>query len=205
LGDVVRGQPLSVTAKEISYAGRTLTAGEITGLRWGIFVHYVNGIENRHDFTIEVASSMQEILVEWGKRSIFKSARQFIGKQPIGAPIADLSSDDQQQHFGTIVQAVFGNYAPGVVQRMVECLNSGGSYRFGSATLTSAGVRFRVGLIFKKDVQYPWNQIACGTAGGSAILTADVIGAPDVSCSLREVRNAVMLPYLTKVMGGRVA
>lgn len=204
VGEVSRGYPLSITSKEMSYAGRTIQASEIVALRWGIFVRRVNGVETEHSFAIEVASAAQAICVEWGRRSILKSMRQFVGRQPLGAPIVELSSGDQQEHFSAIVQAVFGNYAAGVIQRMVAVLSSGGSFQFGAATATQSGVRFRVGWVFKKDVDYPWNQIVCGLGGGVVTISANARGAPHVACSLRDVRNAVMLPYLTKFMGGRM-
>jgi hypothetical protein len=205
LGEVASGLPLSITPKEVSYAGKVISSAEITALRWGIFVNVVNGMETSHDFTIEIASETESVHVEWGKRSIFKAARQFIGKQSLGAPIAELSSDDQRVHFVSIVQAVFNNYASGVVHRMAQRLNAGGSYQFGSATITKTGSRFRVGLIFKKDVEFPWSQVLCGTRSGMVVLAGDGQGDPSISCSLRDVRNAVMLPYLTKVMGGQMS
>ena len=71
----VNGSVLIATEKEISFNDQTLATASITGIRFGIYKHYVNGIRTSQSYCIWVGGENKVIQIECVNIGSFKVSR----------------------------------------------------------------------------------------------------------------------------------
>src|SRR2546429_639343 len=71
----VNGSVLIATEKEISFNDQTLATASITGIRFGIYKHYVNGIRTSQSYCIWVGGENKVIQIECAAGFLVSNAK----------------------------------------------------------------------------------------------------------------------------------
>ncbi len=191
---------LEITKKGIRYRGRVMSATDIESIRWGVFIQRTNGIKTSHDFTMVFRGQHDIIDVSWGARGVLGLAKGLFRDKNAIVPIADQSSDEQEVHFGKMIDAVIHFVAPSLLGKLIERAKSGRTYTIGPCTVSAQGLSFKTGFIFSTVQQLPWRDIHTQIVNGSVHVMSRTNRKANTSMALKDVENAVLLPLLCSAM-----
>ena len=199
-GQVRPGKILHVTRAGITFGGDTISANEVETIRWGIFIRTVNGSEDEHSFSLVVGSARNTLRVRWDRRGVLGEIRSLFRKSDQVVPIAQLPTEAQELNFQWMIDAAWHYLVPPLLEKLVKRLQVGQTVVIGPCTLSSAGVAFRTGFIFRKDHLLAWND--ADTETGSGQISVFSRTNPNVRASMvaKDTDNAVVLPILFDAM-----
>ncbi|MEW6574184.1 MAG: tetratricopeptide repeat protein [Bacillota bacterium] len=196
-------QALVVTQTGIKYKGLSISPGDIEGIRWGIFVKTVNGIETERSFSLVVRGDGTTLPVEWNKRGLIAAAKSLFRHKDNVVSVAEMSSNEQEVFFQKMIDAVIHHLLPALVTKLVERLQNGEAVAIGPCTLTQEGIVFRTGLIFRKDILLPWADVETKMHSGEVIVFSRTNRKAQVSMSAKDTDNAVVLPIICAAMSNQ--
>ncbi len=168
-----------ITKEGVLIGNRFISAGDISSIRWGIVVSYVNDTIN-YDFLFAVgADDGRKIIFQWQSSHDLKQ---------------------QEEYFKSLINAAYNYIFPDLVERMDLRLNRGQTIIIGPCRIVKGGVNFEVkGWVFASDHFVPWNRVK--TKVESGLLT--VYDAYDhkkcTALSLRDTENAPLLSVLVSI------
>ena len=168
----IRSDDVEVTHEKVRYNTLTLPAGDITGVRFGVFVQYTNGIKTSTSYSVAVASARHGVIEIECKRWL-------------------RSEDDAKSDFQKIVMALYQQIVPGLCERIAKQIASGGNVPLGEWLLTPKGVRGTTGmLLWKEEHLISWADVRFGSHQGQLNVSSATNKKANKSFSLREVWNA---------------
>ena len=197
---VRQNQPVYITHKSIKFAGDEINSADVEGIRWGIYVHTVNGIESEHSFTLIVSSEKTYVEVRWDKRGIVGGVKSLFRDKSAVVPIAEMPTADQDAHFRKLIDAVIHHLVPPLIGKLVQRLRSDMRFNIGPCALSQAGIAFRTGLFFRKDHVLPWQDVETQMQNGQVVVFSRANRKATVSMTARDTDNAVILPILCAAM-----
>jgi len=178
----IRDDQVEVDAKKVRYNSTVLPEHDVTGVRFGVFRQYLNGVNTSTSYIIGLTSSAHG--------SIQIECKRFFR-----------SEDQAKQDFSAILDSLFYHVIPSLVSRIAKSIAAGNPYSLGDCVLTREGIQASVGvLLWKEDVLIPWSDIRFGTAEGQLNLRSSQNRKFSKSYSLRDVWNAVIFEYIVKTL-----
>jgi tetratricopeptide (TPR) repeat protein len=198
---IFKDKTLRISRKGVAYGNQTMRAQDVRSLAWGIYVHRVNGVETKHNYSITIGGADGAILVSWDNDGLIVGlAKKVFRGKDAELPVRDLSAPDQDRYFGSIVEALFKNVVPVLIGHIVETFEAGGTIPVGDCTFSKAGAAFRTGLIFKDDHRIPWAELDTASQNGEIFLFHRMKRSVRIRFNAKGTANAVMLPALCHVM-----
>ena len=189
---------LTATEREVSFGGVTLATNQITGIRYGVYKHYVNGIRTSQSYCIWVCDERRSIQIE--------CASGFL-----------VSNGKIEQRYKDALTTLWPAVVVPIVGQCIEALGDGRGFTIGNVTFDKSGLHRQgeMGAIAKgvaglwssvaggKSVEQraqefkvlPWKEFA-GHSSASGNIHLFREKKTWVSFSLRDVWNAVCLEPL---------
>jgi hypothetical protein len=179
----IRNDEIHVTRDGFRYNGISIPTKEVTGVQFGVFINYTNGIKSSVSYLVGVCGNKQIVRVE---------CKRFLR-----------SEEQAQQDYRAILEGLYYQVIPGLVSRIANSIANGAAYQLGNARLEQTGIHMTSGaLMWKKDHLVPWNEVRFGNHQGLLHISSSTNSNIRASFSLREVWNAVIFePVVNTLMG----
>jgi hypothetical protein len=176
----IRNDRIEVTSKLFKYNTMVIPVDKVTGIRFGIFTQYTNGVKSSVSYTIGLLSS--------GHGTIDIECKRFFR-----------SEEQAKMDFEAILDSCFYHIIPGLVTRLAKQIASGQDLQMGDSWLTSKGIRTTVGiLMWKEEILIPWSDSTFNVHQGHLNLFSKQNKKVKKSYALRDVWNAVIFEQITK-------
>jgi hypothetical protein len=175
----IRGDEVEINHRIFRYNQTILKISEITGVRFGVFAQYTNGIRTSVSFLIGVNGDAGILNIE---------CKRFWR-----------SEDQAEADYKTILNGIFYNVLPHLVDRIAQSISSGQILKMGDMRIAQDGIHMHSGaFLWKTEHLVPWNDIRYGTDQG--ILTVRSANDKRItsSASLRDVWNAAIFELIVK-------
>ena len=140
----VNGSILVATEKEISFNGKTLATPTITGIRYGIYKHYVNGIRTSQSYCIWIGDEKNSMQIECAAGFLVSNAKI-------------------EQRYKDALAALWPAVVVPIVNQCVEALAEGRSFWVGDVNFDKSGL-LRLGQMgsIAKGAASLWSSVAGG-------------------------------------------
>lgn len=168
----LREKTLEITPKYFAWDGQRIDLERITSIRYGITVHYTNGIKTGVNSILAVAGSGAEVSTTW-----------------LG-----------EGNFSDAVRSVMGLYSTQILTTMLTTLEQGRSYQIGDVRLEKRGLSFDTGL-FKSTAQLVrWSDASANASSGDVYVASRSNPKAKKKLSCRNDWNACMLSTMVEIM-----
>ena len=127
----IRSDEIEITREKFRYNADLLKANEVNGVRFGIYIHAVNGIRSAY-YTVG-ACDLHGHQINIDCKRVFRSE-------------AEADAD-----WRAIVNALYRQIVPGLCTRLVQRILSGTDLSIGEARLCSQGMCIPTGMLFWKE------------------------------------------------------
>lgn len=178
----IRSDEIEINKKFIRYNNTVISSESVTGVCFGVFKQYTNGIPTNTSYAINVCGSGKSISIEC-KRA-FRSESQ------------------AQEDFSAILNSLSHQILPTLVIGLAEKIATGASTtEVGPLLLTKQGVRCETGsLWWKKQLTIPYAALAFYDNQGCVHVTAKQPEPVSFSLDRRGVWNAVIIEKLVEII-----
>jgi hypothetical protein len=140
----VNGSMLVATERDISFNGQTLATPTITGIRFGIYKHYVNGIRTSQSYCIWLCDEKNSMQIECAAGFLVSNAKI-------------------EQRYKDALAALWPAAVVPIVSQCLDALADGRGFTIGDVTFDKSGLHRRgeMGSI-AKGVAGLWSSVAGG-------------------------------------------
>ena len=140
----INGSILLVTEREISYRGQSIQKDAVTGIRFGIYKHYFNGIRTSQSYGIWICDESRLLRVE--------CATGFL-----------VPSSEIEHRYQEALKALWPAVMVPLVSRLLEALDDGRGFSIGGVTFNKSGMH-RAGEMgaLAKGAAGLWSSLAGG-------------------------------------------
>lgn len=140
----INGSALVVTEQEISFGGQQFLTRSVTGIRFGIYKHYLNGIRTSQSYGVWLCDESRVMQIE--------CASGFL-----------VSSSKIEQRYKDTISALWPAVVVPIVSQCIEALADGRSFTVGNLTFDKDGLHRQgeMGAI-AKGVAGLWNAVGGG-------------------------------------------
>ncbi len=168
----IRTDHIEIASDKVRYNSTGLPTDDITGVRFGGFLQYVNGLPSSVSYRVGLRSGSHG--------SIAIECKRFLR-----------SNKQAEADFNAILTSLFYHVIPHLCRRFADSIATGGEWSVGDCWLTSQGIRAPVGVLFwKKEVFVPWADVRCGVSGGHLQVRSSQNRVFSKTYALRDVWNA---------------
>ncbi len=178
----IRSDEVEITHELVRYNTVTLPASDITGVRFGVFTQYTNGIKTSTSYLVAVSSARHGVIEIECKRWF---------------RYEDLAANDFQQ----IVKALYLQIIGGLCDRLAKQIVAGKEVPLGEWILTPKGLRGSTGTLFwKQDHLISWTDVRFGSHQGYLNISSATNAKASAAFSLRDVWNAPIFKELANAV-----
>ena len=173
----IRKDVIEVTKSFVRYNGTKISAAAVTGVRYGIFRSYRNGVQTTCSYLIGIAAGGTSITIEC--KRIFRSEEQ-----------AKLDYD-------AILKSLYFHVIAALVARTVKSVRAGATWTLGDCTFDSKGMATTTGVLaWKKPAFVPYSDVKYSQGNG----TLSIFGTGSIkrTFEFRTVWNAVIFEQVLK-------
>jgi hypothetical protein len=179
----IRNDEIDITRDGFRYNTISIPTREVTGVQFGVFVTYRNGIKTSVSYLVGVSGN--------GRCATIECKRFW------------RSEEQAQQDYRAIIEGLYYQVIPGLVNRIANSIAKGNAYQLGTVRLEQAGIRMTSGsLVWKKEHLVPWKEVRFGNDQGFLGISSAANQNIRASLSHRGVWNAVIFePIVNALMG----
>lgn len=178
----IRSDDIEVTNEFVRYNSQKIAVSQIQGVKFGVFHQYTNGVKTSSSYLVDISGGQSGYISIECKR-FFRSEAQ------------------AEKDFNSILQSMFHQVAPSLVQRLAEGILTGRPLAMGDARLTRDGAYITTGsLWWKKETLVPWSDLRYGTYQGHLSLSSAKDKGISTSMALRDTWNAVFFEFIAKAV-----
>jgi hypothetical protein len=140
----INGSPLIATEREISFGSQTVVTSSVTGIRFGIYKHYVNGIRTSQSYCVWLRDENKVMEIECASGFFVSNAKI-------------------EQRYKDTLGSLWPAVVVPMVNRCLEGLADGRGFKVGDVSFDKTGLhrRSEMGSI-AKGVATLWNSVAGG-------------------------------------------
>lgn len=179
---LIRSDEVEITHDRVRYNATTIPAAEVTGLRYGVFKQYINGINTSTSYLIAIGSGRHGS-VEIECKRFFRS------------------EDQAQSDFQAILQALYIQIVPGLCERLAKQIAAGQQVALGDWMLSAKGMSGTTGSLFwKQDHLISWADVRFGSHQGQLNISSSTNPKARASFPLRSVWNAPIFKELANAI-----
>lgn len=178
----IRSDEIEINKAFIRYNDTMIATESVTGIRFGVFKQYTNGIPTHTSYAIEACGAGRSVSIEC--KRMFRSETQ------------------AQEDFTAILNALSHQILPTLVIGLAEKIATGSStQQLGPLLLTKHGVQCETGsLWWKKQLTIPYTALAFSDYQGHVHVSAKHPEAVSFSMDRRAVWNAVIVEKLVEII-----
>ena len=140
----VNGSVLIATEKDISFSGQSLATASITGIRFGVYKHYVNGIRTSQSYCIWLCDENKVMQIECASGFLVSNAKI-------------------EKRYKDVLAVLWPAVVVPIVSQCLEALAQGRSFTVGDVNFDKSGL-LRLGQMgsIAKGVASLWSSVAGG-------------------------------------------
>jgi tetratricopeptide (TPR) repeat protein len=178
----IRSDEIEINKAFIRYNDTKIATESVTGIRFGVFKQYTNGIPTHTSYAIEACGAGRSVSIEC--KRMFRSETQ------------------AQEDFTAILDALSHQIFPTLVIGLAEKIATGAStQQVGPLLLTKHGVQCETGsLWWKKQLTIPYASLAFSDYQGQVHVSAKQPEVVSFSLDRRAVWNAVIVEKLVEII-----
>jgi hypothetical protein len=177
----IRNDEVEITREKVSYNGTTLRANDIEAVKFGIYIHTVNGIRSAY-YSVGVLSANGGA-INFDCKKFFRSEEQ------------------ARADFNAVVNSLFRQIVPGLCVRIAKGILSGVDYTMGDCKLSAQGMHIPTGMLFWKEANFvPYTEIKFNTHQGQLRVFSSKNQEIAKTFPLRETWNAVIFEELVNAV-----
>ena len=177
----LRNDHIEITDKVVRYNGVEIPCGEVSGVRWGIFVQYVNGVRSSASYHIGISGAGKVLKIEC--KRFWRSEEQAL------------------EDYKTILVGLLVFVAPGLARRVATTITNGTGYDFGSVKCDRTGVLLKSGmLMWGKEQRFSWDDIEMSDSQGTLTVHARSNPKFTATANLRDHWNAVIFKQIAQAV-----
>ena len=173
----IRSDEFEINSNFVRYNATKIPKDVISGIRYGIFKHTVNGVTSCY-YTISLRGGSQGI--ELDCKRVFRSETQAM------------------EDFKAIIESLYDQMIPSLISRFTEYITSGsGPIQIGNLLLKREGVECDTGLlVWKKHHLIPYANLRFNNRDGSIHVASRLPEQVNFAFDRRRTWNAVILESL---------
>jgi hypothetical protein len=177
----LRSDHIEITDKAVRYNGAEIPCSEVSGVRWGVFVQYVNGVRSSVSYHIGISGAGHVLKIEC--KRFWRSEEQ------------------AQEDYKAILVGLLVFVVPGLARRVATTITRGTGYDFGSAKCDRTGVLLKSGmLMWGKEQRFSWDDIEISENQGSLTVYARSNPKFTATATLRDHWNAVVFKQVAQAV-----
>lgn len=178
----IRSDEIEINKAFIRYNDTKIATESVTGIRFGVFKQYTNGIPTHTSYSIEACGAGRSVSIEC--KRMFRSATQ------------------AEEDFTAILNALSRQIFPTLIIGLAEKIATGKSTeQIGPLLLTKHGAQCEIGsLWWKKQLTVPYAALSFSDYGGHVHVSASQPEAIQFSLDRRTVWNAVIVEKLVEII-----
>ena len=177
----IRSDEIEITNQFVRYNNQKFHISSIQGIKYGVFVQVINGIRSS-SYLIDIAGGQSGSIHIECKRVL-------------------RSEGQAEQDFNGILDALFHQVIPHVVQRLAEQVVTGMPLQVGGCRLTNKGMYITTGaLLWKKETLVPLSDVQFSSGSGQVWISSVKDKEISTSMAIRDVWNAALLEFITKAV-----
>lgn len=178
----IRSDEIEINKAFIRYNDTKIATESVTGIRFGVFKQYTNGIPTHTSYAVEACGAGRSVSIEC--KRMFRSETQ------------------AQEDFTAILNALSHQIFPTLIIGLAEKIATGKStQQIGPLLLTKHGAQCETGsLWWKKQHTVPYAALSFSDYGGHVHVSASQPEAIKFSLDRRAVWNAVIVEKLVEII-----
>jgi hypothetical protein len=178
----IRSDEIKVTNEFVHYNNQKLPVSSIQGIRYGVFVQYTNGIQTSSSYLIDITDGQSRRIKIECKRLLRSEAQA-------------------KQDFDRILDALFHQVVPSLVQRLAENVISGTPLQVGDCKVTKDGIYITTGvLLWKKETLVLFSDLRFSSGSGQISASSVKDKKVSTSMAIRDIWNVALLEFITKTV-----
>lgn len=173
----IRNDEIEVTREFVRYNNQRINSSDIDGIRYGIYIHYTNGIQDSCSYTVAVGSRSHNIDIEC--KRFFRS------------------EEHARQDWNQIIQAILYQIVPALVTRLAQSIVSGRQWIVSGVPITAQGMTITTGMLFwRKEHLVSLKDLGFHTSQGQLWVSSKLDPKISTSFSIKDVWNAAIMEYI---------
>jgi hypothetical protein len=177
----LRNDHIQINDKFVRYNDAEIPCGEVSGVRWGIFVQYVNGVRSSTSYYIGITGAGKVLKIEC--KRFWRSEEQAL------------------EDYKAILVGLLVFVAPGLARRIAATITKGTGYDFGGVKCDRTGILLKSGmLMWGKEQRFSWDDIEMSENQGSLTVYARSNPKFTATANLRDNWNAVLFKQVAKAV-----
>ena len=177
----IRSDEIEVTNEFVRYNDQNIPVSGIHGVKYGVFIQTINGIRTS-SYLIDITGEQS--------RSIHIECKRFFRNET-----------QAEQDFNRILEALFHQVVPALVQRLAERIVTGIPLQVGGCRLTREGMYIATGsLLWKKETLVPFSDLKFNKYSGQIIVSSVKDKGGNASMAIRDIWNAALLEFITNAV-----
>jgi hypothetical protein len=129
----IRGDKVLINRQVVRCNSQQIRVQDVTGVRFGIFVQYTNGVKSSVSYLIGIAGPGTNITIE---------CKRFLR-----------SEEQAQSDYKSILNGLFHHVLPKLATRIAKRIAAGSPYEMGGTKIAKEGIYLRTGmLIWEKEI-----------------------------------------------------
>jgi TPR repeat protein len=202
----IRTDEIEITKQFVRYNSQKIAVPMIQGIKYGIYiVRNQYGTKTTTSYLIEITDDLSSIGVP-ANALLQQCVSSIIGSHRIKIECNRFLRKEAQvdEDFNRILDALFHQVFPDLVQQLAENIISGNSLQVGFCRLTNRGIYITTGaLMWKKETLVPFSDLKFYGKSGHVIVSSIKDPQMNASLSIRDVWNAAILEFITKAVEKR--
>ena len=170
----IRDDKIEVTREKFRYNSHIIPSNEVTGVRFGVFTQYTNGVKSSVSYKVAVQSASHGVADVECKR-FFRS------------------EDKAKADFNAIINALYYQIIPSLVSRLAKAILADNGVPLGDCSMMKNGIHLKTGALFwKEEHMISWLDVRFGSGGGYLSISSAQNPKLKKTFGLRDAWNAVI-------------
>jgi len=177
----IRSDEIEVTNEFVRYNDQKVPVSSIQGIKYGVFIRYIQGIKSS-SYLIDITGGQSG--------SIHIECKRFFRNEA-----------QAEQDFNRILEALFHQVVPALVQRLAEHIVTGMPLQVGGCRLTTEGMYITTGaFLWKKETLVPLSDLRFDKYSGQMNVSSVKDSGISASMAIRDIWNAALLEFISEAV-----
>jgi hypothetical protein len=177
----IKGDRIRINREVVQLNSQQIRVVDVTGVLFGIFIQYRNGIQSSCSYLVGV---------QGGGASISIECKRFWR-----------SEEQAKSDYSAILDGLFRNVFPKLAPKIATQIASGTEFKLGATRITMDGIYIRSGvLMWEKETLVPWSDVRYGNHQGHLSISSAKDSKLRVSMAVRDTWNAVIFEPVVKTL-----
>ncbi len=198
----IRSDEIEITKEFVRYNNQKIPVSMIQGIKYGIFITQNQYRQTSASYLIEITDDRSSFGVP-ANALLQQCVSSFTTSRHIKIECKRLLRNETQAEidFNNILDALFHQVVPSLIQRLAENIVSGMPLQVGDCRLTTKGIYITTGaLMWKKETLVPFPDLKFNKYSGQIAVSSVKDTGIKTSMAIRDIWNSALLEFITKAV-----